>query len=184
MPPSEHPDVQNLKSHCLQVSQQFCVTTNSASHQLPATNYLWNKEIHIYHKTQCSPEPPPLGNPQRTQRLKLSRIISHSHKPAPTAPSLLLQGTPQPPSLLQAFTTPSASLHSLKISSFLLHYVNSSLQSPSADFMLILDGALTKNSIISGFIVFPSTFASPRLPHGFPLDCSLISDHPTTPSTL
>lgn len=33
MPPFQCPNVQNLKSHCLQVSQQFCVKTNSASHQ-------------------------------------------------------------------------------------------------------------------------------------------------------
>lgn len=96
-------DVQNLKSHCLQVSQQFCVITNSASHQLPA-GYLWNKSIHTYHKPHnVPPEPPPLGNPQTAQGLNLSKIVSHIHKPVSTAPSLQLQGTPQPPPLLQAF---------------------------------------------------------------------------------
>lgn len=72
-----------------------------------------------------------------------------SHIPHPQtctpAPSAQLQGTPQPPSVPWAFTTSPATLHSLKIGYFLLHCVDSSSQSPSADFYAHLGWSSDQN---------------------------------------
>lgn len=163
MLPSSCPDVQNLKSHCLQVSQQqFCAITNSASHQLSTIRAIHgiNKSIPTIKPTVFPQNISPgksTNSPQTEPRqdhipCPQTRIhCSQCSAPGDTTATFTTAG----------FITPSATLHSLKIGYFLLHCVDSSPQSPSADFMLILDGALTKITIISDFIVFPSAPASP-----------------------
>lgn len=114
----------------------------------------------------------PVTEPQQSQ-------IPHPQTCTP-APSAQLQGTPQPPSVPWAFTTSPATLHSLKIGYFLLHCVDSSSQSPSADFYAHLGWSSDQNQ---HHFRFHCLSQHPCF-HGFPPDCSLISDHSTTPSTF
>lgn len=165
MLPSECPDVQNLNSHCLQFSQQFCVTTNSASHQLPAIRAVCETKKSIpTTNPQCSPRTSSPGKSTKSPWLSLSRVTSHIHKPAPLLPVLSSRGHH---SHLQYH---GLSQHHLPHFTPWKSVISSStvwtppLSLPQQIFMLILDGALTKISIISGFIVFPSTLASTWIP--------------------
>lgn len=180
MLPSECPDVQNLNSHCLQFSQQFCVTTNSASHQLPAIRAVCETKKSIpTTNPQCSPRTSSPGKSTKSPWLSLSRVTSHIHKPAPLLPVLSSRGH-------------HSHLQYHGLSHHLPHFTpwksvisSSTVWTPPLSLpQQILCSSWMELWPKSASFQVSLSFPAPLLPHGFPPDCSLISDHSTTPSTF
>lgn len=181
MLPSECPDVQNLNSHCLQFSQQFCVTTNSASHQLPAIRAVCETKKSIpTTNPQCSPRTSSPGKSTKSR----DWASAESH---PTSTNL------HPCSQCSAPGDTTATFSTMGFHNITCHTsLPENRLFPPPLCGLLLSVSLSRFLCSSWMELWPKSasfqvslsFPAPLLPHGFPPDCSLISDHSTTPSTF